>query len=329
MLGWHSKRFAPYGLVLGLAGLSAGLLTGCHKASKPDNRTQPPVVEQAIPAILATQGVPFASVTPQVQAWVYTDGVGKWVTSGFRFSVLPALPGGLSLDPSTGQITGTPATLGDPAFYDVSANNSGPDGGGTVTFAVSLGVQAASTATLDYAGTGAVSTAVGGALALDPPRVAGGTPSGFGISPALPPGVVLNPGSGAISGSPTAVGANASGDYLLTATTINPAGSANAPLVLAISATQPAAPIGLAYPGAPYAVTAGQAFTSPAPTVTAGTQLVFAVPTLSRLPSGFTLDARLGTLSVAATTAPGTYDLSVYAANGGGSSPVVVSFTVE
>jgi len=103
MPGWNSKRFAAYGWVLVVAGLSAGLQVGCHKRTHPDDLTQPPTVVHGIPDMLATQGVPFASVTPQVRAWVYTEGVGSWVTSGFSFSVQPALPGGFTLDPKTGQ----------------------------------------------------------------------------------------------------------------------------------------------------------------------------------------------------------------------------------
>jgi hypothetical protein len=335
MPGWNSKRFAAYGLVLALAGLSAGLQVGCHKATKPDDLTQPPTVLHGIPDILATQGVPFASVTPQVRAWVYTVGVGSWVTSGFSFSVQPALPANLTLNPSTGQITGTPTTVGGPLTYTISANNSvGHGGGGTVTIPVSLGVQAASAVAASYAGTGAVSTALGSAVTLNPPTVTGGTPTGFGVNPALPAGLVLNPDTGLISGTPTNVGNNASGNYLLTVTATNPDptmnGSANVPFVLVVTATQPAAPLGLSYP-ALGAATVGSPYTSPAPTLSVpALAVVYTVVSVATppLPAGLTLDANTGVIQWTPAAA-GTTTFTVAASNGGGNSTFDVTLTAN
>jgi len=332
MPGWNSKRFAAYGLVLALAGLSAGLQVACHKTSRPDNLTQPPEVVHGIPDMLATQGVPFASVTPQVRAWVYTASVGSWVTTGFRFSVLPALPGGFSLNPSTGQITGTPTAVGSPAIYNVSANNSVGTQGGTVSFAVSLGVQAASSLTLDYAGTGAVSTVVGGSVTLIAPTVRNGATvvpaTGFGVNPALPAGLNLNPDTGLVSGSPSAAMTGTS--FTLTATTGS--GSANAGFTLLVAATQPAAPNNLAYPGIadPVVLTANQAaaYTSPAPTVTSGTSLVYTVT--PALPAGLSLDPISGVISgIPAASNAGPVAYTVSASNAAGNALATVNLTVN
>jgi large repetitive protein len=333
MPGWNSKRFAAYGLVLTLAGLSAGLQTACHKTHRPDDLTQPPVVDHGIPAILATQGVDFASVTPQVKAWVYTEGVGSWVTSGFGFSVQPALPGNLTLNPKTGQITGTPTTVVGPSTFNISANNSIANGqGGTVTFSVSLGVQAASSLTLDYAGTGAVSTVVGGSVALDSPEVHNGVTivpaTGFGVNPALPAGLNINPDTGLISGSPTS--AIPATSFTLTATTVS--GSANASFTLLVAATQPVAPNNLAYPGIadPVVLAANQAtaYTSPTPTVTTGTSLVYTVT--PALPAGLSLDPLTGVISgIPAASNAGPVAYTVTASNAAGNALATVNLTVN
>ena len=52
------------------------------------------------------------------------------------FSVMPALPAGLLLDPLTGVITGTPSATATQADYQVTATNSGGSTGKTLTIAV-------------------------------------------------------------------------------------------------------------------------------------------------------------------------------------------------
>ena len=62
-----------------------------------------------------------------------TPTVTGTVTS---YSVSPALPAGLSLNASNGQISGTPTVSAAPATYTVTATNSG----GSTTFGLSLKV---------------------------------------------------------------------------------------------------------------------------------------------------------------------------------------------
>ena len=58
-----------------------------------------------------------------------------------KFSIEPALPAGLTLDPSTGTISGTPTATVAPKLYTVTASNSG----GTSTFAITIGISGAPT----------------------------------------------------------------------------------------------------------------------------------------------------------------------------------------
>jgi len=316
MPGWNTKRFAAHGLVWGVAGLCGGLQVACHKSDNKVNFTNPPQLTYRTPVIVATAAAPFASVAPDVRAWVVTDGVGTFVKTGFTFTVQPDLPAGLVLGSTTGVISGTPAAPAVPAPRTITASNVG----GSTSFTVSLGVQASSPVRMDYAGAGAVSAAVGGAIALDPPAVTGGAPSGFGVSPALPAGLDLNGETGTVSGHPAA--ALPATLFTLTATT--PSGSANATFALVVSATVPAAPQG-SYPALGPA-TAGQAYTGPLPAIT-GTDVVYTVS--PALPQGLVLDPLTGqvTGTPAVATAQASYTFT--ASNAGGNNVSAVGLVVN
>jgi len=77
----------------------------------------------------------------------------------------------------------------------------------------------------------------GVAIAPNPPFTSGGRPTSYRVRPALPAGLVLDPGTGVISGTPTAVTPQAS--YEITAG--NSAGTATASLTLAVNDQAPAA----------------------------------------------------------------------------------------
>jgi hypothetical protein len=323
MPGWNSQRFTACALFSGLAVLNAGLQLGCHHREELKSFTDPPQLTYQTPVVLATAGQPFTSVEPDVSAYSYISGVGTTLYTGFNFSVIPPLPATLVLDPATGVIRGTPEAISPDTAYSISATNFTSNGGGTATVTVTLGVQASSPVTLTYAGTGAVSTAVGAAmaLALPPNAVSGGTPTGFGVSPALPAGLTLSPTTGLVSGTPTAATTGTT-PFILTVTTAQ--GSADCPFTLIVATAQPAAPTGLAYAGSPFTVTAGQPFASPAPTVT-GTGLVFTAA--SPLPSGWTLDPLTGVLSGVVPASSAT--CTILASNAGGSSQAEVVLTVS
>ena len=58
---------------------------------------------------------------------------GGAVTS---WSVSPSLPSGLSIDSSTGEISGTPTTVSSSSTYTVTASNSGGSATTTITILV-------------------------------------------------------------------------------------------------------------------------------------------------------------------------------------------------
>lgn len=128
-----------------------------------------------------------------IEANVPTTGNGT-VTG---FTVAPALPAGLSLDPTTGQITGTPAAASPATDYTVTATFTGAK---TDTEVVNITVR---TPYFDYTlpkYTFRANIAVADVV----PNIYGESPVSFAVSPALPDGLALDPSSGTISGTGTA-----------------------------------------------------------------------------------------------------------------------------
>ena len=325
MPGRNTKGFAAYALLGVLAGLNVGMQLACHKRDKQENFTQPPSLSYQTTLILPTAAQPFTSVAPAVSAYFYYNGVGGYETTGFSFSVKPSLPTGLALDPGTGIISGTPAAVSAQTAYAITANNVRSDGGGATSLTVTLGVQATSPVVLDYGGAGAASTtAVAGSVNLAPPAVSGGVATGFGVSPALPAGLSLDPSTGQVSGTPSV--AIPATQFLLTATT--PAGSGNAAFTLVVTATQPAAPLGLDYPGGPFTAPHGQPFTIPQPTFTIPpVGVVFTVS--PALPAGLALDPLTGVIAGTPLAAAAQQGYTVTASNGGGFSLFDVVLTIS
>jgi uncharacterized repeat protein (TIGR02543 family) len=114
------------------------------------------------------------------------------------YSVSPALPNGLSLDTTTGIISGTPTAVTPSAMYTITATNSGGD----TSFGVSITVNDVAPSALAYT-TPNIYT-VGSAISSLNPTVTGNV-TGYSVSPALPDGLSLDTTTGIISGTPTAV----------------------------------------------------------------------------------------------------------------------------
>ena len=111
-----------------------------------------------------------------------------------------ALPGGLTLNPTSGAISGTPTTVGSFSFtVQVTDNNSV-----STTKSFTLAIVSALTITTQPTLPGG---AVGVAYSQSVVAVGGNSPYTWSISSgSLPAGLALAPASGAISGTPTAAG---------------------------------------------------------------------------------------------------------------------------
>jgi autotransporter-associated beta strand protein len=186
------------------------------------------------PSIVTTSPLPNG----QVGAGYSTTIVGGGGTPPYAWSVTAgALPAGLSLNSATGLLSGTPTASGAFNFTVTLTDNAAQTA--NKPFALTIAPAGLAVTTSSLLG-GTVGTPYAGTLAAS-----GGTPpyTWSITSGALPPGVTLNPATGALTGSPTAPGT-----FSFTATvTDGVAGTASAPLsivVAAAGATQPIPALG-------------------------------------------------------------------------------------
>jgi Putative Ig domain len=111
---------------------------------------------------------------------------------GITYSVEPALPAGLALDPNSGIISGTPNSASPPSSYAVMASSGGD------TARTSLMIEVVDRPLL-YAGPALLT--VGVPMSPLAPS-GGGTIKSYTVAPALPSGISLDPVTGVVSGTP-------------------------------------------------------------------------------------------------------------------------------
>lgn len=154
-----------------------------------------------INTLQAPGGLTYSSTTN-----VYTVGTAITVlnptaTGGAiaSYIVSPTLPAGLTINSSTGVISGTPSSTSSQTTYTITATNAS----GTATTTVDIMVNSAPPTGLTYPITSSVYTA-GTAINILNPIATGGAITTFSVSPTLPAGLTINPTTGVISGIPSA-----------------------------------------------------------------------------------------------------------------------------
>ena len=238
-------------------------------------------------------------------------GGGK-VTS---FVVHPQLPDGLHLDPTTGVISGTPTIPHRASDYTVSASNSG----GTATTQVSINVLDIAPTNITYS-INPVVYARKKPIVPNTPTSSGGTPTDYTVSPALPPGMMLDAKSGVISGTPTQE--SASSKYIVTA--INSGGSSS--IILTIEVKE-LAPTGLTYSDNPARYHIHTPIPPNQPTTTGAAPTNFAVS--PPLPTGLSLSATTGIISGTPTVAASKGSYTVTASTPVGEHSEFLELEVE
>jgi hypothetical protein len=230
-----------------------------------------------------------------------------------QFSIVPALPAGLSLNPQTGTISGTPTAHADAASsYVVTAANDQ----GAATCPLTFACKVLPPERISYPSADSVYH-TGEPVSLGP-QVAGGVDK-FSIEPALPEGMTFDEGTGLIAGAPSGIAAGRT--YTITASNLG--GQTSCQLEFRVD---PAAPESLDYPTMSSYLMVETPVEADAEVHPPSTYKYTVEPPL---PAGLTLDEDTGRISGMPEAPVEPTEYVVTATNVSGSVSMKLSLTVE
>ena len=231
------------------------------------------------------------------------------------WSVSPTLPTGLSIDSTTGEITGTPTVLQTAVTYTITATNTG----GSATTTIDIIVNDVPPSTITYSSNSYTETK-DSAMTTGIPNVGGGPVVSWSISPSLPTGLSIDAATGEISGTPTTISSLTS--YTVTAT--NSGGSATTTIDITINDISPSS---LSYSPNAFVETRDTAMSAASPTISGGAVVSWTIsPTL---PTGITIDSSTGIISGTPTIISSLTTYTITATNTGGSTTATIDITVN
>ncbi|CUJ72757.1 Putative Ig domain [Achromobacter sp. 2789STDY5608621] len=266
----------------------------------------------AATTVISTQtivvGDPALDITPVTAI----GGVGTR-----HFAVAPTLPAGLSMSAATGVITGAASGESKEAVYTVTVtDDAGHKAAATFSLAVNAGLK---TSVFNHGEEHRVTDPVD----YTPPMTSGGVrPYQYTVTPALPTGLAMNAGTGAITGAATAPSAITTYTYTVT-DSATPAHSATGTFTLAIAPALTATAVGTTT----ISVEVGKPVTESPVKAEGGLGLPqFSVQ--PALPSGLGMDARSGEITGTAT-APSPETEYTVTVTDGASPPQTASATFK
>ncbi|WP_257164789.1 putative Ig domain-containing protein [Bradyrhizobium sp. SRS-191] len=195
-LSFNTSSGAITGTPTGTSGATTYTVTITDANSATANNTFSLTVNSAV---TATQAIASKVVTANQAVTAFTPVTGGGGTTPYTYSVSPSLPSGLTLNTTSGAISGTPTTASGATTYTVTVTDNA-NGTATNTFSLTVsGAVAATTAvpstTLPY------NQAV---TPFTPVTGSGGTGAlTYAVSPTLPAGLSFNTTNGTITGTPT------------------------------------------------------------------------------------------------------------------------------
>jgi hypothetical protein len=256
------------------------------------------------------------SIAAAAPAPVITSATSASATegAGFTYQIIASnhptgysasgLPTGLTINTTTGAITGTPTAAGS-SPVTISASNASGTGSATLTITT-----AAAAPTITSAAS--ASATVGETFTYQ--ITASNNPSSYNAS-GLPAGLTVNTTSGAITGTPSATGASS-----VTVSASNATGTGTAVLTLTVDAA-PSAPIITS----PLSASATEGSLFSYQITASGNPTAYSA---SGLPAGLTIDTTAGTIS-GIPTGTGASTVTLSATNAGGTGTATLSLTVS
>ena len=227
------------------------------------------------------------------------------------FSITGTLPSGLSLNTSTGVISGTPSATGS-STVTLGATNSQGTGTANLTLTINSATAPVISSSSNASGT------VGAPFSYT--ISANHSPTGYSETGTLPAGLTFNSTTGVISGTPTATYSGTLSDRAgITLGATNAAGTGILALVLTINPSPPVITSGITDTG-----TFGLAIASYAITAT-GNPTTFGA---SNLPPGLDINAITGVIT-GVPSAVGTWTTVISATNAGGTGLANLVFTIS
>ncbi len=232
-----------------------------------------------------------------------------------HYQITPSLPAGLSFNSISGEISGTPTEVYPATPFLVEGTASD----GSTKFAnVTISVLAEPPKKIHYQYT--ILNYSLGVAHTEAATITGGTPTSITADPSLPSGFNIDPLTGDISGTATAVG---SAEYTITASSST--GSASTTVVIQINDVAPAL---LSYSNDAQTVNIPNAMTSMSPTLSnTPDQVNYSI--FPNLPAGITLDTSTGVISGTPTADNGLTSYTVTAYNTAGSSSLAITLDVQ
>lgn len=229
------------------------------------------------------------AITP-TSALTVSGGSGTTV-----FSVSPGLPTGMSINPSTGVVSGTPTASSASATYLITATDSVVAAKvGTSTLVIAVDAATVGLAPTSQSVLGAANSAITATTPFTPTGLVGAV--SYAVSPDLPSGLTLNASSGVVSGTPT--NAQPATSYLITATGAT-SGRASATINISVSSSSATmTPAQQTLNGR-----VGTAITSSSSFSVAGLTGAVAFSVSPALPAGLSLNSSTGVISGTPTTA--------------------------